>query len=82
MDVLAHKLGLVLTKVTNYRLEITKKERHKEEKIIARQKTEAMIAKYRRAKREISLSSKKKRNYKNNKEDKSNLNQANNKYLL
>lgn len=50
--------------------------------MVKKQKTKAMAAKPQRNRKEISLSNKKEENYKNNTENKLDLDQANNKYLL
>lgn len=75
----ARKLGPALTGATNPRLEVAKKERQKREKMVERRKTEAIVAKYQKARREISLSSKEKENYKSNTGDKINPDKVGNK---
>ena len=62
-DLVARKLGPALTRATNERVEVAKKKRRKREKMIERLKIEAMDARRQRAKRGISLSSKKEENY-------------------
>lgn len=47
----AYKLGLASTKVTNYRLEVSREKRQKKEKIVERQKIEAMAIKRQKARR-------------------------------
>ena len=53
----ARKLGPTLTRIINDRLEVAREERQKREEIMERQKAEAMVAKRRRARGGISLSS-------------------------
>lgn len=65
-DVVAYKLGLALTKVTNQRLEIAREEKQKREEMVEKQKTETMTTKYQRIRGGISLSNKEKRDYKSN----------------
>ncbi len=62
-DAITRKLGLALTRATNQRLEVAKEERRKTEEIVEKQKTEAMAAKWQRAKGGISLSIEEKENY-------------------
>lgn len=64
-DVVAHKLELVLRRVTNHGLKVAREKRQKSEEIIKRWETKAMAIKCQRARREISLSSGKKENYEN-----------------
>lgn len=81
-DIVAHKFGLALTKVTNYNLEIVKKEQYKREKIVERQITKTIATKQCKNKERISLSSREKENYKGNTKDDINQDQANDKYLF
>lgn len=69
---------MALTRTTNQRLEFVRKERQKREKIVEKQKTEAMAAKRWRIERGISLSNKKEKNYESDTGDKTNLDQADN----
>lgn len=50
--------------------------------MIEKLKTKAIAAKHQKARREISLSSEKEKNYKSNTKNEINLHQANDKYLL
>lgn len=82
-NAIASKLGLVLIKIINYRLEKAKKEKQKREKIIEKRKIEAMAAKYCRARVRISSSSADKENYESDTKDNTDLGKAaNNKNLL
>lgn len=81
-DIVAYKLEPASTKVTNYNLEVTKKERRKREEIVERQKIEAIAAECKRARGGISLFSEEEKNYESNIKDKTNLDQINNEYLL
>ena len=45
-DLVAHKLGSVLTKVTNQRLGIIREKKQKKEEMMERQKIEAITAKH------------------------------------
>lgn len=73
---------LILTKITNYRLKATYKKRQKNEQIIKKRKIKAIAAKCQIARRIFSLSSKEKKSYKSNIEDKIDPNSGNNEYLL
>ncbi len=53
-----------MTKATNQRLEVARKERRKREEMVERRKTEAMTAKRQRVRRGISLSSEEEEIYK------------------
>lgn len=64
VDEVASKLKSVLIKVINQRLEAVKKKKRKKEKKMERQKTKTMATKCQRARREISLLSEEKENYK------------------
>ncbi len=75
-DAVARKLGPALTRATNQRLEITRKERRKREEIVEKWKTEAMAAKRRRARRGISLYSEEEKNYENDTGDETDPDQA------
>ncbi len=77
-DAVVCKLGQASTRTTNQRLEVVKEERQKREEIVEKQKTEAMVAKRWRARRGISLSSEKMKNYKSNTGDETNPDQADN----
>lgn len=57
VDPVTRKLGLALTRITNYRLEITSKDKLKMEKIVERQKRKAIATKRQRTRQRISLSS-------------------------
>ncbi len=72
-DVLAHKLGPVLTRVSNQRLKVVKEEKQKREEMVEKRKTEAMTIKRRRARGEMSLSSEEKENYESDTGDKTDL---------
>lgn len=50
-------------KTMNHKLEDIKKEKQKIEKMLEKQKTEAMVTKYCKDKKRINLSSEKERNY-------------------
>lgn len=76
------KLELALIGATNHKLEVTNKEKWKREEIMKKRKIEIMVVKHQRARRGINLSSKKKKNYKSDTENKTNLDQANDKYSL
>lgn len=78
---IARKPELALTRVGNDRFKVASKKKQKREGIVARQKTKAMVAKCQRARGGSSLSSKEEKNYKNNIEDRTNPDQANDKYL-
>lgn len=71
-----------MTRTINQRLEIARKKGQKKEKMMEKRKIKAMAAKRQRAKKRISLSNKKKRNYESDTGDKTDLDQANNEYLL
>lgn len=58
-DAVACKLRLALTRAINYKLEVVKVERQKREKMVKKQKAEIMTIKRYKAKRGMSLSSKK-----------------------
>ena len=81
-NAVAHKLRSALTRVTNHRLKVPRKEKYKREEMFERQKTEAIAAKRRKDRRRISLSKGKEGNHKSNTGDDTDLDQAKNKYLL
>lgn len=81
-DVVAHKFGLALIRVTTYRLEVASKKRRKRKKIVKRRKTKAMATKYKRARRGINLSSEEERDYESDTRDKTDPNKGNDYYLL
>lgn len=58
------KLRLALTKVINFKFQVTRKKKRKKKQIIKRQKTKIMARKYQKAKEKISLFSKIEKNYK------------------
>lgn len=62
-------------------LEVAKKKKQKKEKIVEKQKIEAIASKYQKARGGISLFNKKKENYKHVNKNKTDLDQVNNKYL-
>ncbi len=64
VDVVARKFGPALTRATNQRLEIAKKEERKREEIVERRKTEVMTATRQRARGRISLLSEEEEIYK------------------
>lgn len=76
-DTIAYKLKQASTRVTNYRLKIANKKKQKRQEIVKKRKTEVITTKCQRVKKEISLFSKKRKNYI---ADKMDLNQANDKY--
>ena len=69
VDVIARKLRPTSTKAINHRLEVAKKEQRNREKLMERQKTEAMAAKCRRDGEKISLSNRKEENYESDNKD-------------
>lgn len=82
-DTIAHKLWPASTKATNLKLEVAKEEMQKKEKMVKKRKAEeTMTVKQRKARGRISLSSEKKRNYKGETKDKTDLNQVNDEYSL
>lgn len=82
INVVTCKLWTALIKVTNHKLEVARKKKQKIEKIVKKQKTKTMVAKYQRARDEICLSNKEEGNYKNNIRHKIDSDQTNNKYQL
>ena len=79
-DAVACKLRPVLTRATNHRLEVARKKQPKREKIVERQKTEAMAAKHGKDRRRISLSSGEEGNHESDTEDDTHPDQAKDKY--
>ena len=73
---------MALTRTTNHKLEVAKKEKSKREEIIEKQKIKTMAAKCYRNKGGINLSSRNDENYKSDIRDNIDLDQANNKYLF
>ena len=73
VDVFACKLGPALIRATNQKLEVTREERQKREEMVEKRKTEAMTAKYRRPRGEISLSSEEEENYESDTGDETDL---------
>lgn len=69
-----------MIRVTNYRLEVIREEKQKREEIVKKQKTEAMAAKYHRARGGISLFSEKKGNYESETKDDTDPDQVSDKY--
>ena len=63
VDAIARKLRPASTRASNYRLEVAREKRQKKEEIVEKRKIKAMVAKYCRDKREISLFSKEEGNY-------------------
>ena len=78
-DAVAHKLGPLLIKTTNHRLEVAREEQRKKEEMVERRKTKTMATKRQRARREIGLSSEEEMNYEGDTRDETNPNQAGNK---
>lgn len=76
----SRKLRPALKRASNYRLEVAKKKRQKKEKIVEKRKIKTITKKYCRGRREISLSSKEKKNDKSDTRDDRNLDQTNDKY--
>ena len=72
-NIIAYKLGSALTRATNHKLEVIREEQYKKEKMIKRQKTEAMGAKRCRDRGRFSLFSRKKRNHESDIEDDTDL---------
>lgn len=81
-DAIARKLGLILIRANNHKLEVAKDERRKREEIVERRTTEAMATKCRRNRGGIGLSSKKEENYESDIGDDINPDQADDKYPL
>ena len=79
-DAVAYKFRPTLTKATNYKLEVARKEQYKREEIVERQKTEAMAAKRYRERGGISLSSGEERNYESDTGNDTDLDQAKDNY--
>ena len=70
-----------MIKAINHKLEIAKKEKRKK-KIIEKEKTETIVAKRHKNRREISLSSEKGENYDSDTTNDINLDQAKSKYWI
>ncbi len=82
-DAVIHRLGPVLTRATNQRLEVAREERQKWEEMVERRKIEAIATKHRRARGGISLSNEEEENYESDTKDETDPDQAdNNKNLL
>lgn len=73
INVNVRKLALASTKVTNQKLEVVKEKIQKKEKIIGKRKAETMATRWHKAKKKISLSSDKERNYESDIENETNL---------
>lgn len=69
INAIVYKLGPALIRITNHRLKNRRKEKQKKEIIVEKRKVKALAAKYCWARRKISLSSAKKRNYKSDTKD-------------
>ena len=83
IDIVTCKLKPTLIRATNQRLEVTRDEKQKREKMVEKRKTKTIVAKRRKAGKENSLSSEEKKNYESNTKDKTDPDQArNNKNLL
>ncbi len=76
VDAVAHKLGPVLTKATNQRLEVAREKRRKWEEIVERRKIKAMATKCRRVRGGISSSSEEEENYESDTGDETDPDQA------
>ena len=61
-----------MTRVTNQSLKVAKKKRRKREKIVKKRKIKAMATKCQKVREGISLSIKKKKNYKSDNKDETN----------
>ena len=81
-NAIVRKLRPALIRASNDKLEVAWEKKQKTKEMIKRWKTKAIAAKYCRDRRGISLFSKEERNYESEIGDDTNLNQANNKYLL
>ena len=82
-NAVAGKLGLALIRATNSKLEVTREESQKREKIMGKRKTKTMTVKCHRAKGAISLSSEEEENYESDTRDETDPNHVgNDKYLL
>ncbi len=77
-DTVARKLGPVLTRVTNQKLEVVREKRRKREEIVERRKTETIAAKHQRARGGSSLSSKEEENYESDTKDETDLDYTDN----
>ena len=67
-----------MIRATNERLEVARKKRQKKEKIVEKQKIEAMATRCQRGRGRISLSSEEKENYESDTGDKTDPNQVGN----
>ena len=79
-DAVARKLGPASTRTINNRFEAVREKRRKKEEMMERRKAEAMAAKQRRARKQISFSSKEED--KSDTGDDTDLDQVNDEYLL
>ena len=77
-DAITCKLGLALTRTTNQKLEVARKEKEKREEMVERQKIVAMAIKCPKARGEIILFSEEKKNYRSESGDRKNSNQFGN----
>ena len=82
LDTVACKLRHALTKASNYRLDVAKERTQKREKIVEKWKTKAIAIKRHRDRGGISLSSKKKENYKSNIKDNTDSDQTYDEYSI
>lgn len=81
-DAVICKFRLASTKTTNHRLEVAQKKQRIKEKMVKRQKTEAIIAKCRRNIRRMSLSSREEENHENDTGNNTNPDKVIDKYSL
>lgn len=79
VNILVHKLELVLIRVINHKLEVVKEKEQKIEEIIKKWKTKVIAIKRQKVRKRISFSSEKEKNYESDIRDKTNPNQANDK---
>ncbi len=77
-EIVTQKLGLILTRAINQRLEVTGEERQKKEEMVERWKTEARAAKRQRARGGMNLSSEEEENYESDTGDEINSYQVSN----
>ncbi len=77
-DIVACKLGVVSTKVTNQNLEVAREERRKRKEMVEMRVIIAMASKRQKARRGIILSNEEKKNYESDTGDETDLNQAGN----
>lgn len=80
--IVARKLELILIRSINYRFDVIRKNRQKWEEMKERQERKVIATKLQSVGGVISLSSKEKKIYENDIENKTNLDNANDKYLL